>query len=96
LKIVFTGEAMQENWKKQLSCAGQCERCSKVLGEKDQRLLSVVDHKPICMQCKKEEEKRSDYEDLSKKMIADCLQKTNKPYGDPASYCFHHFCPFKC
>jgi hypothetical protein len=87
---------MQENWKKQLSCADQCERCNKAFGKKDQRLLSIFDHKPICMQCKKEEEKRSDYEDRSKEMIATCIQETNKPYGDPASYCFHHFCPFKC
>jgi hypothetical protein len=28
--------------------------------------------------------------------MAQCMQETNKPYGDPASYCFHHFCPFKC
>jgi hypothetical protein len=91
-----TGEAMQENWEKQLSCAEQCERCKKTMKKKEQRLLSVVDHQPICMECKKKEERRSDYEDLSKQMIAECMQKTNKPYGDPASYCFHHFCPFKC
>jgi len=48
------------------------------------------------MECKKEEEKRPDYEDMSKQMIAACMETTNKPYGDPASYCFHHFCPFKC
>lgn len=87
---------MQGNWEKQLSCASQCERCQKPLAEKDQRLLSVYDHQPICIDCKKAEEKRPDYEDVSKQMIATCLLETNKPYGDPASYCFHHFCPFKC
>jgi hypothetical protein len=29
-------------------------------------------------------------------MMAECITETGKPYGDPASYCFHHFCPFKC
>ena len=87
---------MPENWEKQLACADKCDRCDKPMGKKDQRLLSIFDHQPICMECKKEEEKRSDYEDASKQMIADCMQETNKPYGDPASYCFHHFCPFKC
>jgi hypothetical protein len=28
--------------------------------------------------------------------MARCIEQTNKPYGDPAGYCFHHFCPFKC
>jgi hypothetical protein len=93
---LFTGVAMPENWEKQLSCAEQCERCNKTMGKRDRRVLSVFDHQPICMECKKEEEKRSDYEDVSRQMIAGCMQKTGKPYGDPASYCFHHFCPFKC
>jgi hypothetical protein len=48
------------------------------------------------MECKKEEEKREDYEDTSRQMISGCIEETNKPYGDPASFCFHHFCPFKC
>jgi hypothetical protein len=29
-------------------------------------------------------------------MMAECIDETGRPYGDPASYCFHHFCPFKC
>jgi hypothetical protein len=29
-------------------------------------------------------------------MIASCIGTTGKPYGDPAGYCFHHFCPFTC
>ena len=48
------------------------------------------------MQCKREEEKRPDYADVSKEMIANCLQETDRPYGNPGGYCFHHFCPFKC
>ena len=87
---------MEENWEKRLSCASRCRRCNHPLEEKDQRILSVYDHQPICMVCKNEEEKRPDYDDASKQMIARCMQDTNKPYGDPAGYCFHHFCPFKC
>ena len=85
-----------EKWEKQLSCAEECSRCHNPLTNKDRRILSVIDHHPICVDCKKEEEKRADYEDASRQMMAECLEKTSKPYGDPASYCFHHFCPFKC
>ena len=87
---------MEENWEKQLACAESCGRCGNTLQNKDRRLLSVYDHEPICMDCKKEEEKQPDYEDMTKQMIAACMETTDKPYGDPASYCFHHFCPFKC
>jgi hypothetical protein len=85
-----------DNWEKQLSCAGQCYRCHKSLTDKDRRFLSVIDHQPICAACKKEEEKRPGYEDASRQMMAQCMEQTSRPYGDPASYCFHHFCPFKC
>ncbi len=85
-----------ENWEKQLSCAEECSRCKKTLQTRDRRILSVIDHEPICVECKKEEEKRPDYEDASRQMMARCIAETSKPYGDPASYCFHHFCPFKC
>jgi len=87
---------MEQNWEKRLACANECRRCSTQLEEKAQRILSVYDHQPICMECKKEEEKREDYEDTSRQMISGCIEETNKPYGDPASFCFHHFCPFKC
>ncbi|UCF94126.1 MAG: hypothetical protein JSW39_08205 [Desulfobacterales bacterium] len=87
---------MEDNWEKQLACAPQCLRCNRAFAPQDRRPLSVYDHQPICGQCKQEEEKRPDYEDASKAMIAACLKATNKPYGDPAGYCFHHFCPFKC
>ncbi len=85
-----------ENWEKQLACAEQCHRCHKSLTVKDRRFLSVIDHQPICATCKREEEKRPDYEDASRQMMAQCMDQTGRPYGDPASYCFHHFCPFKC
>ena len=87
---------MEKNWEKTLSCADTCVRCQQPLKSKDQRLLSVYDHTAICIECKQAEEKRPDYEDVTKQMIAACMQETQKPYGDPASYCFHHFCPFKC
>lgn len=87
---------MDEKWKKQLACAEVCPRCNTPLGKKDKRLLSVYDHQPICMDCKSAEEKRPDYEDTTRAMISTCMETENRPYGNPASYCFHHFCPFKC
>jgi hypothetical protein len=68
----------------------------QILETKDRRILSVFNHQPICSHCKKEEEKRPDYEDASRQMMAECIAEASKPYGDPANYCFHHFCPFKC
>ena len=46
---------MEEKWEKQLACAEVCQRCSATLGKKDKRLLSVYDHQPICMDCKRED-----------------------------------------
>ena len=85
-----------ENWEKQLACAQECMRCKNTLEAKDRRYLSVIDHQPICVNCKREEETRPDYDEASRQMMAKCIGKTGKPYCDPASYCFHHFCPFKC
>ena len=85
-----------ENWEKQLACAQECMRCNNPLADKVRRFLSVIDHQPICVNCKREEETRPDYEEASRQMMAQCIAETDKPYGDPASYCFHHFCPFKC
>ena len=87
---------MEENWKEQLACAVVCQHCNMPLGQKDKRLLSVYDHQPICMDCKREEEKKPDYEDRTREMISACMETENRPYGSPASYCFYHFCPFKC
>ncbi len=90
------GNDIPKDWEKQLACAEHCRSCGKLLQNKDKRLLSVYTHEPICMDCKNSEEKRPEYENWSKQMIAACMEKTDKPYGDPASYCFHHFCPFTC
>lgn len=87
---------MESQWEKQLACASHCRRCGNIFERKDQRILSVFDHHPICLACKHAEETRSDYPDQSKQMIADCIATTGKPYGDTASYCFHHFLPFSC
>ena len=87
---------MSDQWEKELACASLCRRCNQPFGKKDRRILSVFDHQPICLACKQLEEKRPDYEDQSKQMVADCIARTGKPYGDAAGYCFHHFCPFTC
>ena len=85
-----------EKWEIQLSCAEVCSRCNRSLKNKERRILSVVDHQPICIDCKKEEEKQPDYEDATRQMMSECMEQTGRPYGDTASYCFHHFIPFKC
>jgi hypothetical protein len=87
---------MNEHWKKDLTCAERCTVCNKKLDKRDQRILSVYSHQPICMTCKNEEERQTDYADMSKNMISECIRTTGKPYGDPEGYCFHHFCPYKC
>ena len=81
-----------ENWEKHLSCAKECSRCNSPLTNKERRILSVIDH----LDCKNEEEKNPDYKDASRQMMAECMEQTGRPYGDTASYCFHHFVPFKC
>ena len=63
------GTKMADEWAEELSCATKCFRCDKQMGAGDQRILSVYDHKAICMVCKKEEEKKPDYEEVSKQMI---------------------------
>lgn len=87
---------MTDKWEKKIACAIQCSRCSKKLAQTEQRLLSVYDHQPICMNCKKEEEKQPDYEEVSKNMIGQCLADTELLYSDPGGYCFYHFYPFTC
>ncbi len=87
---------MESAWEKRLACASRCHHCGKPLGAKDPRILSVFDHEPICAACKRVEEKRPDYADRSKQMIAGCIAETGRPFGEPAGYCFHHFCPFTC
>jgi hypothetical protein len=87
---------MAESWKEKLSCATACHRCNRKLNPKDPRILSVFDHEAICMPCKREEEKRPDYEEVSKEAIGVCLADVEIAYGDPGGYCYHHFYPFTC
>lgn len=87
---------MLDTWVEKLTCAIVCQRCNRQLTSKDQRILSVYDHEPICMKCKQDEETRSDYEEISKQMIGQCLIDTEMQWGDPEGYCFHHFYPFTC
>jgi hypothetical protein len=87
---------MSASWKEKLSCATHCHRCSLKLAPSDLRILSVFDHEPICMSCKKLEEKRADYEETSKNAIGQCLMDVEVAYGDPGGYCYHHFYPFTC
>ncbi len=87
---------MTDEWKKALSCAVNCSGCEKDLSEGDERILSMYDHRVLCMDCKRAEEQRPDYKDTAMGMIAECMAKTGKPYGDPEGYCFHHFAPYRC
>ena len=87
---------MKEGWAEKLSCATQCHRCDQKLDQKDMRILSAVDHQPICMACKEEEERRRDYEQISRRMIKQCMIETETQWGDPEGFCYHHFYPFKC
>ena len=75
------------------SSAGGAE---KEMKSQDLRILSSYDHEPICMDCKKEEEKRPDYEEVSKKVIGSCMADTELEQSDPGGFCFSHFYPFKC
>ena len=87
---------MVDSWEKELTCAIQCPRCEQSLSSKDQRILSVYDHQPICMPCKQVEEKRTDYEEVSKQMIGQCLIDTEMSYSDQGGFCYHHFYPYTC
>jgi len=87
---------MTTDWEKRISCATQCSRCGKKIGPKDQRILSVYDHEPVCMACKKTEENREDYQESSKNMIGQCMAETEVLYSDPGGFCFYHFYPFTC
>lgn len=74
----------------------ECTRCDTKLKPEDQRILSVYDHQPICMECKAAEEKRTDYPEASKEMIGQCMIQTEMMYSDPEGYCYHHFYPYTC
>ena len=83
-------------WAEDLTCATQCPGCNRSMGADDQRILSVYSHEAICMDCKKVEEQRPDYEEVSKQMIGQCLIDTEMKWGDPQGFCYHHFYPYKC
>ena len=85
---------MREQWEKDLACLIVCPRCSQNLENSEERILSVYDHEPICMRCKKE--LKPDYPDRSKEMIEQWMTESEITYGDIAGYCYHHFNPFKC
>ena len=87
---------MTERWGSELSCATQCSRCHKKLYKSDDRILSAYDHHSICLECKQNEEQRSDYEKVFKSMIGQCMADTEMMWGDPGDYCYHHFYPYKC
>ncbi|MFO7932346.1 MAG: hypothetical protein ACQETG_02460 [Thermodesulfobacteriota bacterium] len=87
---------MEEQWEQDLSCASSCSRCNAGLSADDRRILSVYSHEPICMECKKQEENRPDYEETSRNMIGQCMADTEAAWSDPGGYCFYHFYPFKC
>ena len=87
---------MPDAWAEKLTCAIQCHRCERQLAPTDPRILSVYDHEAICSACKEKEEKRDDYEEVSKRTIGQCLIDTEMQWGDPQGYCYHHFYPFTC
>ena len=87
---------MTDNWEKRLECAIACSACQQTIGPKDLRILSSYTHEPICMACKKEEEGRPDYPEVSQKMIGECMADSELLYGEPGAFCYHHFYPFKC
>ncbi len=87
---------MKDTWEEAISCAVKCSRCEKSIGPADKRILSVIDHRPICLSCKEEEAKRADYEQISRNMIGTCMAETEQMYGDPGGYCFYHFYPYTC
>ncbi len=87
---------MKDDWKEKMLCAIACSGCQKRLASHDLRILSSYTHEPICMDCKAEEEQKSDYAEVSQQMIGQCMTETEILYGDLGSYCYHHFYPYKC
>ena len=87
---------MKPHIEEKISCATLCERCDKGLKPQDKRILSVYDHKTICMDCKKAEKARPDYAQVSKDMISQCLVETEQQWADPENFCFYHFNSFHC
>ena len=78
---------MKDNWEEKLACAVACASCKKAIGPQDLRILSSYTHHPICMDCKKIEEKKPYYAEVSQGMIGKCMVETEILYGDKGSYC---------
>lgn len=85
-----------DEWEKKLACAIECPRCQKSLKPDNQRILSIYDHEPICLDCKKVEEQRPDYKTIARQTIGTIMAENELLYGDPGGYCLHHFYPFTC
>lgn len=88
--------AMIKPWLEELSCALECFRCHRKLAPEDLRIFSVYDHHAICMDCKREEEARPDFPDVSMRVAEVCLLSAESGEGDPKGYCYHHFYPYRC
>ena len=85
---------MTSKWEEDITNATGCMRCDTEFKPGVARILSIYDHKPICMSCKKEEEARPDYEEVAKNVMGQCMADTEMFYGDPQDYCYHHFYPY--
>ena len=85
---------MEVKWNEKLKKAAECGRCKRALSSGEQRILSVYDDEVLCSECKKAEEHRANYEEVSKKMVGQCLADVELFQGDPGDYCFHHFYPY--
>ena len=85
---------MEVKWDEKLKKATECGRCKRTLSSGEERILSVYDDDVLCSECKKAEEHRANYEEVSKKMVGQCLADVELFQGDPGGYCFHHFYPF--
>lgn len=83
-------------WLDELSCASRCHRCDRKLDHADLRILSVYDHKAICMNCKEQEVARPDYEQVSMDVAEQCLIHSESGAVDSRGYCYHHFYPYHC
>jgi hypothetical protein len=84
-----------QKWEEQLNSMKECPRCKKATGYKAPRILSVYEDEVICLKCKKKEEQRLDYEEVSKRMIGQCLGDVELQQSDPQGYCFFHFFPYR-
>jgi len=86
---------MQMDWFEELICVTRCSRCNTGLEASEPRILSVYDHRAICMPCKRIEEKQADYQEVSMQTAELCLIHSESGEGDPRGYCYHHFYPYQ-